>query len=961
MKRFIAVFLTLVMVFALFPAGSQLVMAEAERKPFVVLNMSDSEEEFENVYWLPFFWAYPITAETEWPRVHCYGVTFEAELAEALKEDFDARPAGARQFQHCLLQTGFAARVENVVYFDKAVEIVREWTEDFLKEYWSIGGKLDGIVVDLEYIESHSWYLYDYYAGSRGKVQNKNIYADIVNDPRYATQIRPRLEEMGFKFYENPSGVKSEIWCVNARVSEAGHENCKNIWNHLMDVMEREAINEAVLEPLLKYYPNAVLSDYQSGTYNTWEKPLDAHGNQRPYNLVGAGNVANFNAYCGRPESGYFTSGTQSYNNPPSYNHAVYEATPFSVTLFDANLFKTMAASTADGRINAWIGNYTYNMMLDSGYKSSYSGTPYYSEIIYHVGMLDPEPFLGFAISSKIERDGYVLEDELQTMSDIMVELTRVAGYADRKPIPTPATWNGSYILSGMYAGGRNIWRLTPDTSVVSVKDFKVKDNDPTFSIDGLTITFPQGKIIEDGNISQAGSCGYWIETPANVNPVITGSANRYQEHPSYLENFDGYTAGSSFTSSVALPKSCWEVSGTAQITANGSGNALALTGSTTVKNTRLPANITAGDDYAKQQAWEVTVTLSEGLKPGAIVKLLACNDRDGGFKISGGKVYYDQGGKYQQLSDVTLPAGTYTLRREVDFTNPGGYTSDYAVYDASGKLLGEVKDVAMLSVSLPVSAITMSCTGATGANGAVLLDDYKLYPTGVATVLDLYETKYGKELTQTDVARTEDTAYRLSWMNASDTAKVAYVYDTATGNVYEKVEMTPGMDGVVTGVVKVSAGKSVTLAVKTDNSSSGNGGGNDGVQTPTEPTPTEPSTEPGGNADSTEPTGTDGTASSDTGNTAPSDTQGTTPSGDTKSDEEKGISVVVIVVLVLLGIAIAGGGFAVYWWIVRPNLAARPAGDQKAEPVQTPATDETQIAEPVSEQQTDTEMKTEE
>ena len=41
-----------------------------------------------------------------------------------------------------------------------------------------------------------------------------------------------------------------------------------------------------------------------------------------------------------------------------------------------------------------------------------------------------------------------------------------------------------------MYAGGRNIWRITPDTTKVSVEDFKIKDRAPTFKVGGVTITF---------------------------------------------------------------------------------------------------------------------------------------------------------------------------------------------------------------------------------------------------------------------------------------------------------------------------------------------------------------------------------------------------------------------------------------------------------------------------------------
>jgi hypothetical protein len=180
----------------------------------------------------------------------------------------------------------------------------------------------------------------------------------------------------------------------------------------------------------------------------------------------------------------------------------------------------------------------------------------------------------------------------------------------------------------------------------VSLEQFKVKDKAPTFYIAGQTITFPQGRIIKDNKILQVGSCGYWVETPANVMPVITNDADRYNKYPSLLEDFEGYAAGSTFDSTTARPNKTWEVGGNAGVQSHGGDQALALTGNVTLQNVKLPANITAGDEYAKQQAWEVTVTLPTSGE----LKLLTHADSDLGIKIANGKMYYPQGGQYQEL-----------------------------------------------------------------------------------------------------------------------------------------------------------------------------------------------------------------------------------------------------------------------------------------------------------------------
>lgn len=804
MKRIIACILTLVMLIMLFPVGTVADAAELGDKPFVVLNHSAVDTDAPYVYGLPYFWSNANRVAKGEAHVSYQDHEDIPSIAAALKETCDDLPEGARFFQLCLLHDAMKAHVEDLVYFDKGVDLIKTWLNNFLAEYSRIGGKLDGIIVDLEYHWSHAYYI-------PSKAPSSSIYADIVDDARYATRIRPMLEERGFTFYENASGEKSEIYCINSSSGLSGHSNCYDIWNAVMDTLEAVAINQAVYEPMIQYYPDGIVSDYHSADFDGWNKALDNFGNIRSWNVMKAGNASNYNIYSCRPENSFYGStGNVSYKNVPSYNHAYYEASAFNMALYDANFLKDIFNSTDNGIINIWISEYLYNVVNEDfdvvldGTRSTYSDTPYYTEVAYHAGLLNPQPFLGFVIRSHAENRGGEYDTCLEVLSDIMVELTRVAGASDRKPIQTQSFWNGNYILSGMYAAGRNIWRLTPDTTKVSLADFKVAGDTPTFSIDGLTITFPQGKIVEDGNVREVGSCGYWIETPADVTPVITGTADRYRENPSFEATFEEYTAGSAFTSSAVQPAGSWNVSGSAKIQTVGSGKALALTDDTILTSVKVPQNITAGDEYAKQQAWEVTVTLPEGNY--GDVTLLSCAENDSGIKISGGKVYYADS---QELSGVSLSAGTYTVRREVDFRTAGAYISDYAVYDSDGKLLGEVKDVAMPSVNLPVTAITISCTG---TSDAVLIDDYKLYPTGVTAVFELFDAVYGKELTDTTAARTEDTAYRLSWLNATGYKQVAQVYNGST--LVEQVEMAPGTDGVLTGVVEAGSG-TVALSVK--------------------------------------------------------------------------------------------------------------------------------------------------
>lgn len=118
--------------------------------------------------------------------------------------------------------------------------------------------------------------------------------------------------------------------------------------------------------------------------------------------------------------------------------------------------------------------------------------------------------------------------------------MDEVAGFPDREYIipDEMSDWNQRYVLSGMSAGGRNVWRITPDltTDDISLESFKIKDNPPTFQIGKHVVEFPEGSFIyestrkrEYGWLSEA---GYWVISPADTKPneYIDDSAEDIEE-----------------------------------------------------------------------------------------------------------------------------------------------------------------------------------------------------------------------------------------------------------------------------------------------------------------------------------------------------------------------------------------------------------------------------------------------
>ena len=837
MKRLFALLLALAMILPMGLTANAEPAAEVAVQPFFMLNWESVKEgRYDNVFSSPFFW----TAERVNFKISWDGASTPKDLAVKCKALFDTRPVGSRY-----IKFGFPARVylygnmENHVYMDKGVDKLVPWFTEFLTEFKAIGGEMDGVILDTEIVDMNSYYLHN------DAQKDPLLYNQIVTDPRYATEIRPLLEERGFPFWENVTDYTPEIYSISRNNTGTKYAEARAIWDRVMRNRIAGYLYDCVCEPLWKFYPNALVSDYQSADRAGWFKFLSDTGDNSFGELTASGgsaqkvgNTSNHNVYHCRPSANFYKDANNNivYKNPYSYNEAIYEKSAFNMTLWEINQFKNIYASTDNKTLSAWLTSYNYG-------NKPLAYSPYTTEVVYHLGMLNPQPFLGYVVASEVPDVEYY--DRLDVLSQQIAELTRVAGFSDRKVIEVPANWNDSYLLSGMYANGRNIWRITPDTSRVTLADFKIEGTDPTFRVDGKTITFPGGKIIEDTKINAVGSCGYWVETAKDVTPIITTDANRFDRYPSLFLGFDGCKDGD-FNYNTCDPAGAWEFkwdkkvgSATTIVAANG-GKALAINGDVTLKNVKLPENITAGDTYAKNQSWDVTVTIPEGMSAEAVVRVLAYagsgqKTEDGGFKVAGGKLYISNNGQDQELGAIN--PGTYIFRRVMDFNNADAFFSDYYVFSADGQVVASVAGIPAPAFK----AITSINFITEKADKAILVDNYRISVTGKAADFELYDAKTGVPVKDMSAQRDASTAYRLSWLNATgkvETGKiVAAIYEGGAlkeEKVIKEVQMHPGCDGVETGIVELAEGQSVLVTLQTTFQDTTPG-------TPDEPTPSQP------------------------------------------------------------------------------------------------------------------------
>ena len=811
--------------------------AEVEKKPFYMANWDTVDSEiYTSIYTKAYFWIPPdsTTLNISYSGKNGSGRTIET-MAQAIKADFDEYPEGSNTRvlnTVCLTSFFMHKQVEDFIFMDKGAEELAAWMDEFLTEYKRIGGKLDGIASDTEFHMGLYSYLQAEFAN------NQEVYYNIVNHPEYATKLRPKLEERGFRFYEPLSTmpdalkkIQSEIYGI--QLGGTNFNESRYIWNTVVVELYREYIREALWEPLQKHYPDAFMEDYQARDSYGWMKELPETGSPgvpmyKGGNTTKVGNYSNYNTYNYAPNFVVKSENDTAYMHPASFNDAIYENNPFGMFKWEVNTYKNMYAATDTKRIDILMAYYEYGLHYGKAKDGTSAGTAYHAEAYYHAGMLDAK--LSGYINLQEAGSQVEYDFSLEIVTEILNELTRVAGYADRKPIETPVNWNDSFLLSGMYANGRNIWRITPDTNTgVSKKNFLVKadSNEVVFYNKGQTITFPKGTIIEDTFIPGIGTCGYWVETPADVMPTIVNDVDRYNKFPAYYESFNSYETGMEFnfkTSKHTYTWNAWLRDGATAIIQESAGNAkdkvLAITGNTFMSNKKVPEYITAGDSYALQQQWEIGFNLS-ALSADAQITLLnassgSVSDATDGFRITEGKLYYGTANGYLPFENVTLAAGTdYKLVRTLDMRNEGAFVGSYYVYDASGNLLEKVENVGICEMDLPLEEIGIS-TENFGTN-TLYVDDYKLSVLGSAADFEVYDAATGIMVKDATAARETDTAYRLSWLNATAGTKVYNIvanYADGTKQIVETITMKPGCDGVNTAIVKAN-GKAFTLTAE--------------------------------------------------------------------------------------------------------------------------------------------------
>lgn len=650
--------------------------------------------------------------------------------ANDLKKKTDKMPAGKKALYLRGLQ-GIRDYAENHIWYDGALESVRQNLDEFFAYYKSIGGKINYVYLDYEFYLSVSQFQND-----------AQIYQAIEADDRYQKELRPLLIERGFVPYSGSKG--GELYSLYTP-SEPDYSSNRLIWDRVMRNWVSKYWNTYIYQPIAKHYPNVKVSEYEHSEIEGWRN-MPAHTGAEIYlggNEDKVGTHSNFVAYG--------TGLASVVNNPPyGYNKITYTPTPYHAMQFDIIRLKRILASDKDRKLQIWIAFEDFDASSPPVY---FVNTPYYSENVLHAGLLNPDPFLyygpkvGMPDDLSKEEQEELVRQRTATMEGLLAELNEVAGYPDRYALEKEYTsWNDSFMLSGMYAGGRRIWRITPDLSDgdVTLASFCIDEQTPTFSIKGKTITFPQGKILTVD--AQNNTCGYWVETPDGVEPVMSYD-DTFAANQTNIVN-DGFSLG--------------------------------LLNSSKTISTNINRFKSFGK-LPKKQVWETKVSVS-GFSSSKTVNLFnytGVNGRGSALvKLENSKVYaWNNGGYIEIPLQNPLSANTwYNVAVEIDFSSPNGDIYNVSVYTESGNLIGNAEGMVggnMGSDTL-LRNIKFSVSGY-GTGESVNFGSVKMRPEGFYFRTELYDRETG--IATADIPETKKLTVRFDYNNTFVQGNTEYVF----------------------------------------------------------------------------------------------------------------------------------------------------------------------------------------
>lgn len=455
-------------------------LAQEERavgvRPFMAYAWRGTPGRFENI--VPFHW-----------------ISLGSSDPAAAKKATDAMPVGHRVLFSWDLHRSIAGDHRDAcrtpagtrtkqpgIWWDKGAEACARRFDEFFKSYKRIGGEVDTLVLDCE-ISLGNW-----------RLGNKpEIYQAIQNDPRFGEVA----EELGFADLDQVRRWRQSDHYLR--------------WNALMHHRVAGYLDKGIFDPIKKYYPNLKASNYG---HRYGKPPFDCpdlnghHCDRYPIEgktHFGTHQSASLYAQVAQLARHRFEGSGRPYGDGPfqGFRHSV-------------NRMRSMALSS-QVPIAPWISHKAYK-------NSDVRTSDLYQELLFHVALTGPDVFLYWnpIPRGRNARPEYAADDKQDRLvSECLSQLDKLVGGADRRTlVGSLADWGGDFVLTGMQAEGRTVWRFTPVLSRgVAKNSVLASRSPPIFQTAQSRIEIPGGRLVQPARVLSWH--GFWVTAPLGTKPVI--------------------------------------------------------------------------------------------------------------------------------------------------------------------------------------------------------------------------------------------------------------------------------------------------------------------------------------------------------------------------------------------------------------------------------------------------------
>ncbi len=393
-------------------------------------------------------------------------------------------------------------------------------------------------------------------------------------------------------------------------------------------------------------------------------------------------------------------------------------------------------------------------------------------------------------------------------------------GYSDREVLAIDNAMSNKFVLTGMYANGRNIYFLTPQNVDTAVVDETAEG--VVISMDGQTVTFAGGTLVNRlrDNGADVGTKGYWIETPAGVNPdIFNGAYNEGMKEPSF-KSWDFVVPEHP---TLSLPyyygPAWWSVTNITKEEAFIDG-ALKLSGSSDAVHRYFTDSHFFGtliDDFGI--GVDVTLPATDLPADSQIQILRPCNGsipvqaHNNGIVLSNGQLYYHKVDdmNLMTMNEALVAGETYKFKTIYEGAQTEAPVCDYYVTKMDGTVVAYAEDINVGSCQLGKYWSTLSFVVENIGDEPVVIDNYRLFTVNpdISMDLSIFDATTGTEITDLTTPTTTALGYRVDWSNLTTDARTIYImaqyYDDAGNPTGDPVQVSEFV--MTAGGVSVASG----------------------------------------------------------------------------------------------------------------------------------------------------------